>query len=75
MAKRFEKAREYTEKYKSLLLPCRICGNKEIIITSDILLSKYVWSITCTTKSCDYYSDVSVKNAIKKWNERQSKRK
>ena len=32
MAKRFEKAKEYTEKYKSELLPCKVCGNTDVRI-------------------------------------------
>ena len=71
MAKRFEKAREYTEKYKSVLLPCKECENKEITISSDIFLGKYHWSVNCSTKACDYCSDVSIKKAVEKWNEKQ----
>lgn len=77
MAKRFEKAREYTEKYKSVLLPCKYCGCKDIQITSEKMVMndpKNYWCVTCSTYGCDctgFYT--SVRMAIKKWNERHSK--
>lgn len=77
MAKRFEKAKEYTEKYKNILLPCRICGNKNIIIVSDRMIfpSKDAWSVCCSTHNCDCVGNyTSVKEAIKKWNENQMQR-
>lgn len=72
MAKRFDKAREYTKKYKNMLLPCKVCGNKEITITSDIFCGKYYWCVNCSTKGCNYCSDTSITKVIKKWNEEQS---
>lgn len=77
MAKRFEKAREYTEKYKSMLLPCRICGNKNIVIVSDrtIFPPKDVWRVCCSTHACDCTRDyTSVKEAVNHWNEMQGKK-
>lgn len=55
MAKRFEKAREYTKKYGPQLLPCRFCGNTDIRIVSDrtIFPPKDGWGVVCTTDSCD----------------------
>ena len=76
MARRFEKAKEYTEKYKSVLLPCRICGNKNIVIASDrsIFPPKDVWNVCCSTYACDCVCGyTSVKEAVKQWNEMQSK--
>lgn len=35
IAKRFEKAKEYTAKYRGVLSPCRHCGNTDIRIASD----------------------------------------
>ena len=73
MAKRFELADKYTEKYKSVLLPCRFCGNKKIKIVSDrsIFPPKNVWGVVCTTPKCDCVGDyASVKEAVKAWNER-----
>lgn len=32
MAKRFEKAKYYTEKYKDVLLPCKHCGNRKLLL-------------------------------------------
>ncbi len=65
MAKRFEKAKYYTEKYKSILNPCKYCGNKDIRIASDT----DGWSVVCMTKSCDCTGVyTSVKKAIEVWN-------
>lgn len=74
MAKRFEKAKEYTAKYKSVLAPCKYCGNTEIIITSErsIFENKNLWAVTCITRSCDFAIDSNVKRAIQKWNERHA---
>ena len=73
MAKRFEKAKYYTEKYKSVLLPCKYCRNTDIRIVSDrtgvIGDTKDGWSVVCTTKSCDCTGVyTSVKKAIEAWN-------
>lgn len=74
MAKRFEKAKAYTEKYKSVLLPCRVCGNKDIRIESERTMTpgatKNAWSISCSTEKCDCTKTyTSVKAAIARWNE------
>lgn len=74
MAKRFEKAKEYTEKYKDILLPCKWCGNNDIRIESDRMIfpSKDGWSVCCATRSCDCTGIyLSVKDAVNRWNEMQ----
>ena len=70
MAKRFEKARQFTEQYKGKLKPCPVCGNTDIQIGSDILDGKYMWSVNCMTMYCDYVWDTSIRRAVKKWNEK-----
>lgn len=70
MAKRHEKAKYYTEKYKSILKPCKHCGNKDILIASET----DGWSVVCTTKSCDCTATyTSVRKAIERWNKQQGK--
>lgn len=74
MAKRFEKAKEYTEKYKSILLPCKWCGNNDIRIKSDRMMfpPKDGWCVCCATSSCDCTRTyLSVKDAVNRWNEMQ----
>ncbi len=74
MAKRFNKAREYTKKYKNKLLPCKYCGSNDIHITTERMVfndPKNYWCVTCSTPFCDctkFYT--SVKQAIKSWNDR-----
>ena len=73
MAKRFELAKHYTEKYKDILKPCKYCGNKNIIITSELSIYERgnFWSVTCATPKCDCTGSYrSVKDAIKAWNRR-----
>lgn len=73
MAKRFEKAKAYTEKYKHLLQRCPYCGDTDIRIVSD---KTSVWdnprdgySVCCTTPCCDCTAVfTSVKKAIAEWN-------
>ena len=73
MAKRFELAKEYTEKFKGILLPCKYCGNTDIRIASDRLTTKNGWSVCCSTHACDCTGVyTSVKDAIRRWNEQQS---
>ena len=75
MAKRFEKAMEYTQKYKDVLLPCKWCGNKEIIIASQrtIFPAKEGWSVCCSTHNCDITATYSsVKKAVEAWNSKQT---
>lgn len=77
MSKRYEKSRQYTEKYKNLLLPCRICGNKSINIVIDrmIFLKKYGYSVCCSTDKCDCIGVyLSVKEAVEKWNNMQKEK-
>ena len=73
MAKRFEKAMAYTEKYKHLLSPCKYCGNTDVRIMSGRLIlanPKDVWFVSCQTQNCDCTGDyTSVKKAIERWNE------
>lgn len=75
MAKRFELAKAYTEKYRSKLLPCKHCGNTDIRIVSDRTVfqpSKNGWSVCCMTTSCDCTGVyTSVKEAVKRWNQKQ----
>lgn len=73
MAQRFDKAQEYTQKYKHMLLPCRYCGSTDIHIVSDrtIFSPKNVWSVCCSTHACDCTSSyTSVQHAIHQWNQR-----
>lgn len=77
MANRFEKAKEYTRKYKSILLPCRYCGNTDIRIVSGrtIFDPKDIWYVSCSTHACDCTGDfTSVRKAIERWNELQEGR-
>lgn len=78
MAKRFEKAKAYTEKYKNQLLPCRCCGNTDIRIESErmIFAARDGWSVTCSTHACDCTGVYTkVVDAVKRWNEMQSQDK
>ena len=75
MARRFEKAKEYTQKYKSVLLPCRVCGNTDIRIVSDRAMfpPRDVWGVICTTPKCDCIRPrTSVRESVRAWNERAS---
>lgn len=73
MAKRFEKAKEYTEKYASHLLPCKYCGNTNIVIVSDRTIfpkPKDVWGVCCSIDKCGCSGvHTSVRKAIQEWNE------
>lgn len=71
MAKRFEKAKYYTQKYKSILKPCKYCGNTDIRIVSDRTMfpPKDGWSVCCMTDKCGCVGIyTSVKKAIELWN-------
>lgn len=70
MANRFEKAKEYTQKYKSSLVPCKFCKGTDLRITSDrtIFNPRNVWSVDCACGNC-VYGLTRVKDAIQKWNE------
>lgn len=69
MSKRYEQAKQYTEKYKEVLAPCKYCGSIDIIITSERNLGKNCWTVNCTTHACDCTAFcTSVKDAVKKWN-------
>ena len=73
MAKRFEKAREYTQKYGPMLKPCKYCGNTDIRVVSDRTLfpkPKDVWSVVCMTPRCNFTgSHTKVRDAVARWNE------
>lgn len=73
MAKRFELAKKYTEKYKSVLNPCKCCGNTDIRIESDrsVFPSRNQWSVCCTTRACDCTSSYDkVKDAVAAWQQK-----
>lgn len=76
MAKRFERAKEYTQKYKSQLLPCKWCHGTDIRITSDrtIFNPRNVWSVDCSCGNC-VYGLVRVKDAVQRWNEQNKEMK
>lgn len=77
MAKRFDQAKRYTEKYKGALPPCKYCGNTNIVISSDrtIFNPRNVWAVCCTTRACDCTADFTkVKDAVKAWQERHGER-
>ena len=74
MAKRFEKAIEYTAKYGRLLKPCKYCGDTDIQICSTRTLtfgnSQNAWSVACRTRACNCTGDYAkVRDAIVRWNE------
>ena len=71
MARRFERAKEYTQKYKLSLLPCRYCGGKNVAILSERSIfapSKDGWTVTCGDCGDCTAFDTSVKRALAKWN-------
>ena len=72
MAKRFEKAKEYTAKYRGILSPCRHCGNTDIRIASDRSIfgkKRNTWSVVCSNPSCDCTAEyTSVRAAVDAWN-------
>lgn len=75
MAKRFEKAKAYTQAYQHVLLPCRHCGSTDIRVLSDrtIFPPKDVWFVACSTPSCDCTASFSsVRRAVQRWNQQQS---
>lgn len=78
MSKRYEKAKEYTNKYKDILAPCKYCGNTDIRIESDRAFwgpnkGKNLWSVVCSTPNCDCTQPFSsVRTAVKHWNDRQT---
>lgn len=70
---RFARAEYYTRKYKSLLQPCKHCGNTDIRVVSDrsIFPAKDVWFVCCTTEKCDCTrSYTRIAEAVKAWNRR-----
>ena len=73
MAKRFEMAKKYTEKYKSVLVACKFCNGSDICITSDraIFNPRNVWSVDCSCGNCVYGLD-KVEDAVKRWNEQNA---
>lgn len=83
MSKRFERAVYYTDKYKSILSPCKYCGNTDVRIGSDREIfgtdgnpQKEIWYVACMTPQCDTTGgSTSVIAEIQKWNERHGERK
>ncbi len=77
MARRHEMAKRYTEKYRDVLLPCKHCGNQEIVIVSERHLfgdNKVYWSVCCTSHACDCTGDYTrVRDAVNRWNEMQQR--
>lgn len=71
MSKRFELAKQYTEKYKDRLHPCKYCGNKDVRVVSDRQILGVpcdVWSVCCSTPYCDCTGSYrSVKDAVACW--------
>ena len=72
MAKRYEKAREYTLKYRGQLRPCFFCGNKELDVYSDrsTFPSRDVWGISCSKCGDCVRPDTSVRRVVEYWNDR-----
>lgn len=70
MANRFEMAKKYTEKYKSMLVACKFCKRSDIRITSDrtIINPRNVWSVDCSCGNC-VYGSIRVKDAVRRWND------
>lgn len=73
MAKRFEKAKQYTERDKVILQPCKNCGSTNILIIPDtpdrtIFVSKNVWSVNCVDCGNCVYGKSKVKDVVEKWN-------
>ncbi len=72
MSKRFELAKQYTEKYKDALRPCKHCGNADIRVVSDrsCFDSRHnYWSVVCSTPKCDCTGIFrSVQEAVERWN-------
>lgn len=78
MSKRFEQAKKYTQKYKEILFPCHVCGNKDIRIVSDrgIFPPRNLWSVCCSNYACECTgSYISVKEAIQQWNKMNKENK
>ena len=74
MAKIYERAVELTAKHQNELSPCAICGNTDIQFWPDKEWWpkwRYVWTINCTTKNCNFVVVHTVKEAIRKWNDQQ----
>ena len=70
MANRFEKAKEYTQKHKNALLPCKWCHGTDIRINSDRQMfpkPRNVWSVDCSCGNC-VYGLPHIKDAISRWN-------
>ena len=70
MAKRFEDARRYTEKYKDIILPCRYCKSEDVEIVSDraIFENKNLFLVRCRNCPDCGPENTSVKKAIELWN-------
>lgn len=67
---RFLLARMYTEKYKSQIAICPYCRGSNLNIVSDRFLGKNVWSVDCADCGDCGAVSTSVRESIRKWNER-----
>lgn len=72
MAIRFQKARMYTEKFKSQFAPCKFCGNTDIQIwtETETFGGKPYWTVCCMTPNCDAIRIDRIKDAVRRWNGR-----
>lgn len=72
MSKRFELAKQYMEKYKDALRPCKHCGSTDIRVVSDrsCFDSRHnYWSVVCSTPKCDCTGVFrSVQETVERWN-------
>lgn len=81
MSKRYERAKLLTKKYASKLAKCSCCGkNAEIVIEREIMSpystsNGYYYCVQCTTPRCDFATGKTLRETMKKWNERHEKKK
>lgn len=73
MAIRFQKARQYTEKYRGQFVSCKFCGNTDIRIwtETETFGGKPYWTVCCMTPCCDAIRVDKIRDAVRNWNERQ----
>lgn len=71
MAKRFDRAREYTQKYKHLLYPCKHCNGHNIGIESDRIFfpPQNVWNVVCADCGNCVCGITKVRDIVKRWND------
>lgn len=68
MAKRFEKAARYTRIYRGRFQPCPYCKSKNIVVTSDRLFNRDVWSVGCADCGDGVFFRRSIRQAVNDWN-------